>query len=65
MGPPTPTPPGPFRTPGAPPGPLPVLIQAPTPACPQCPIYVNKILELDARNKANVHAAEEDKDDLR
>eukprot|EP00972_Heterocapsa_arctica_P021016 3095642-Heterocapsa_arctica.AAC.1 len=39
MGPPTPTPSGPFRPPGAPTGPLPVLIQAPTTACPQCPIY--------------------------
>eukprot|EP00972_Heterocapsa_arctica_P059540 8779494-Heterocapsa_arctica.AAC.1 len=39
MGPPTPTPSGPFRPPGAPPGPVPVLIQAPTTACPQCPIY--------------------------
>eukprot|EP00972_Heterocapsa_arctica_P075046 11075487-Heterocapsa_arctica.AAC.1 len=39
MGPPTPTPSGPFGPLGAPTGPLPVLIQAPTTACPQCPIY--------------------------
>eukprot|EP00972_Heterocapsa_arctica_P052374 7704468-Heterocapsa_arctica.AAC.1 len=62
MGPPTPAPPGPFRPPGAPPpGPLPVLIQDPTTTCPQCPIYVTKILELNARHTA----LEEDKDDLR
>eukprot|EP00972_Heterocapsa_arctica_P107813 15879361-Heterocapsa_arctica.AAC.1 len=69
MGPPTPNPLGPFRPPGGPPGaptgPLPVLIQAPTTTCPQCPIYVNKILELDSRNKANANASQEDKDELR
>eukprot|EP00972_Heterocapsa_arctica_P051657 7600154-Heterocapsa_arctica.AAC.1 len=65
MGPPTPLPSGPFRPPGAPPGPLPTSTQAPIMTCPQRPIYVNKILELDARNKENVHASEEDKNELR
>eukprot|EP00972_Heterocapsa_arctica_P081055 11943707-Heterocapsa_arctica.AAC.1 len=35
--------------------------QAPPPPCPQCPIYVATITELEAQVEAN----EEDKDELR
>eukprot|EP00972_Heterocapsa_arctica_P109361 16102961-Heterocapsa_arctica.AAC.1 len=35
------------------------------PNCPQCPVHINKILELQDLNKANVYASEEDKNELR
>eukprot|EP00972_Heterocapsa_arctica_P015744 2320334-Heterocapsa_arctica.AAC.1 len=35
------------------------------PNCLQRPVRINKILELQDRNKANVHASEEDKNELR
>eukprot|EP00972_Heterocapsa_arctica_P085404 12587375-Heterocapsa_arctica.AAC.1 len=59
----TPAAPGPYRPPGAPPpGPSISVPRAPISVpCPQCPIYVNKIVELDAFILAN----EEDMDDLR
>eukprot|EP00972_Heterocapsa_arctica_P054938 8100999-Heterocapsa_arctica.AAC.1 len=35
------------------------------PPTPSTPVHINKILELQARNKANVHASEEDQNELR
>eukprot|EP00972_Heterocapsa_arctica_P008188 1198570-Heterocapsa_arctica.AAC.1 len=35
------------------------------PNCPQCPTHFNNILELQARNKANVEASVEDQSELR
>eukprot|EP00972_Heterocapsa_arctica_P008736 1281375-Heterocapsa_arctica.AAC.1 len=63
MGPPNPLPPGPDRPPVPPSGcgPPPSFM----PNCPQCPVHIIKILELQDRNKANVHASEEDKNELR
>eukprot|EP00972_Heterocapsa_arctica_P083694 12333469-Heterocapsa_arctica.AAC.1 len=60
---PPPAVPGPYRPPGEPPpGPSISAPRAPLNVpCPQCPIYVNKIVELDAFILAN----EEDMEDLR
>eukprot|EP00972_Heterocapsa_arctica_P103236 15213298-Heterocapsa_arctica.AAC.1 len=61
MGSPPPPNPGPHRAPVPPSGPSPGFM----PYCPQCPVHINKILELQARNMANVHASEEDQNELR
>eukprot|EP00972_Heterocapsa_arctica_P063004 9294730-Heterocapsa_arctica.AAC.1 len=62
LGPPPPLVPGPYRPPGAPPpGPSTTAPRASYSSCPQCTIYVAKIIELDA----NILAQKEDADDLR
>eukprot|EP00972_Heterocapsa_arctica_P029123 4283413-Heterocapsa_arctica.AAC.1 len=62
MGSPNPIAPGPYRPSGAPPpGPSTTAPRAPTTSCQQCPIYVAKITELEAKIVANL----EDMYDLR
>eukprot|EP00972_Heterocapsa_arctica_P112562 16432502-Heterocapsa_arctica.AAC.1 len=61
MGSPPPPNPGSHRPPVQSSGAPPII----PPNCPQCPVHINKILELQARLTAGVIASEEDQNELR